>query len=34
MHSHTLGLDEAEHALDLLAGKIEGEEAVHIALVP
>ena len=34
MHTHTLPLDQAEHALDLLAGKVSGEDAVHIALVP
>jgi threonine dehydrogenase-like Zn-dependent dehydrogenase len=34
MHTHTLPLDEAPRGLDLLAGKVPGEEAVHIALVP
>jgi threonine dehydrogenase-like Zn-dependent dehydrogenase len=34
MHTHTLPLEEAEHALRLLSGEIEGEEAVHIALTP
>jgi threonine dehydrogenase-like Zn-dependent dehydrogenase len=34
MHTHTLPLDQAEHALDLLAGKVPGEYATHIALVP
>jgi threonine dehydrogenase-like Zn-dependent dehydrogenase len=34
MHTHTVPLAEAERALDLLAGKIPGEAAVHIALVP
>lgn len=34
MHTHTLPLDEAERALRLLSGQIEGEEAIHIALVP
>jgi 2-desacetyl-2-hydroxyethyl bacteriochlorophyllide A dehydrogenase len=34
MHTHTMPLDEAERALDMLAGKIPGEEAIHIALVP
>jgi hypothetical protein len=29
-----VALTEAERALDLLAGKIPGEDAVHIALVP
>ena len=34
LHTHTVPLTEAERALDLLAGKVPGEEAVHIALVP
>ncbi len=34
MHTHTVPLAEAERAIDMLAGKVPGEEAVHIALVP
>ena len=34
MHTHTLPLAEAERALQMLAGDVEGEEAIHIALVP
>jgi threonine dehydrogenase-like Zn-dependent dehydrogenase len=34
MHTHTLALDEAERGLELLAGRVAGEEAIHIALVP
>ena len=34
MHTHTIALEEAEHALQLLAREIPGEEAIHIALVP
>jgi threonine dehydrogenase-like Zn-dependent dehydrogenase len=34
MHTHTLPLAEAEHAIRLLAREIPGEEAIHIALVP
>jgi threonine dehydrogenase-like Zn-dependent dehydrogenase len=34
MHTHTLPLEEAEHALRLLAREIPDEEAIHIALVP
>lgn len=34
MHTRTLPLAEAERALALLAGEVEGEEAVHIALAP
>ena len=34
MHTHTLPLDEAERGLALLAGRVEGEQAIHIALVP
>ena len=34
MHTHTLPLEKAEHALRLLAREIPDEEAIHIALVP
>lgn len=34
MHTHTLPLAEAERGLELLAGRVTGEHAVHIALVP
>lgn len=34
MHTHTLPLAEAERGLELLAGKVPGEQAVHIALMP
>lgn len=34
MHTHTVPLDEAERAIDMLAGKVPGEKAIHIALVP
>lgn len=34
MHTHTLPLAKAEHALRLLAREIPDEEAIHIALVP
>lgn len=34
MHTHTLPLAEADHALRLLAGEEPGEQAIHIALVP
>jgi threonine dehydrogenase-like Zn-dependent dehydrogenase len=34
MHTHTLPLDEAERGLALLAGSVEGEQAIHVALVP
>ncbi|HEY5638613.1 MAG TPA: zinc-binding dehydrogenase, partial [Dehalococcoidia bacterium] len=34
MHTHTVPLDDAERAIDMLAGKVLGEEAIHIALVP
>jgi threonine dehydrogenase-like Zn-dependent dehydrogenase len=32
MHTHTIALERAEHAIKLLAGEIPGEEAIHIAL--
>ena len=34
MHTHTLPLSEAERGLRFLAGNVEGEEAIHIALIP
>lgn len=34
MHTHTLPLVDAEHALLLLSGQIPGEDAIHITLVP
>ena len=34
MHTHTLPLEQAEHAIKLLAREVLGEEAIHIALVP
>jgi 2-desacetyl-2-hydroxyethyl bacteriochlorophyllide A dehydrogenase len=34
MHTHTHPLTDAERALQLLAGQIPGEDAIHIALVP
>jgi threonine dehydrogenase-like Zn-dependent dehydrogenase len=34
MHTHTLPLEQAEHALKLLAREVPGEEAIHIALTP
>jgi 2-desacetyl-2-hydroxyethyl bacteriochlorophyllide A dehydrogenase len=34
MHTQTLPMTDAERALQMLAGKLPGEEAIHIALVP
>ena len=34
MHTHTMPLEEAERALQILAREAPGEEAIHIALVP
>ena len=34
MHTHTLGLEEAERGLQLLSGQVPGEDAIHIALIP
>jgi len=34
MHTHTLPLEEAERGLALLAGSVQGEQAIHVALVP
>jgi threonine dehydrogenase-like Zn-dependent dehydrogenase len=34
MHTHTIALEQAEHAIKLLAGEIPGEDAIHIMLKP
>ncbi|HEX8008911.1 MAG TPA: zinc-binding dehydrogenase [Trebonia sp.] len=34
MHTHTFGLDDVEHAIQLLAGEVPGEEGIHVAIVP
>jgi len=34
LHTHTLPLEQAERALQILAREVPGEEAIHIALVP
>jgi threonine dehydrogenase-like Zn-dependent dehydrogenase len=33
-HTHTLGLDKLEYAIALLGGEVEGEQVVHITVVP
>jgi len=32
MHTHTMPLEKAEHAIEVLAGKVPGEDAIHVAL--
>lgn len=34
MHTHTLPLEDAARGIELLAGRVAGEDAVHIAVVP
>jgi threonine dehydrogenase-like Zn-dependent dehydrogenase len=34
MHTHSFGLEQAERAIRVLAGEVEGERAIHVALVP
>ena len=34
MHTHTFGLDEAAYAVDVLAGEVPGEDAVHVTIAP
>lgn len=34
MHTHTYDLADLEHAIAVLAGKVEGEEAIHITVTP
>jgi threonine dehydrogenase-like Zn-dependent dehydrogenase len=34
MQTHKFGLDDVEHAIQLLAGDVPGEDAIHIAIMP
>jgi threonine dehydrogenase-like Zn-dependent dehydrogenase len=34
LHTHTIPLEKTEYALQLLAGEIPGEEAIHISIKP
>lgn len=34
MHTHTIGLEDVDYALRLLAGEIPGEQAIHITIKP
>jgi len=34
LHSHTLGLDDAEYGIRLLGGEIPGEQAIHVTIAP
>lgn len=34
MHTHTLPIDELEYGIQILAGMVKGEEAIHITIVP
>lgn len=34
MHTHDVALEDAEHAMRLLAGEIPGEQSIHSCLVP
>jgi threonine dehydrogenase-like Zn-dependent dehydrogenase len=34
LHTHTIPLEQTQHALELLAGKIPGEQAIHITIEP
>jgi len=34
MHTHDFDLREAEHAIDVLAGRVAGEESIHSCLIP
>lgn len=34
MHTHTLPVDDLDRALRILGGEVEGEEAMHITVVP
>jgi threonine dehydrogenase-like Zn-dependent dehydrogenase len=34
MQTHKFGLDDVEHAIQLLAGEVPGEDAIHVAIMP
>ena len=34
MQTHKFGLDDVEHAIKLLAGEIDGEDGIHVAVMP
>ncbi|SFL18939.1 zinc-dependent alcohol dehydrogenase [Geodermatophilus ruber] len=34
MHTHTFGLDDTAHAIEVLAGEVPGESAVHVSVHP
>ena len=34
MHTHDFALEEAEHAIQVLAGEVPGESSVHSCLLP
>ena len=34
MHTHTFDLADLEHAIAILSGKVEGEQAIHITVTP
>jgi len=34
MHTHDFALEEAERAIQMLAGEIPGEQSIHSCLVP
>jgi threonine dehydrogenase-like Zn-dependent dehydrogenase len=34
MQTHKFGLDDVEHAIQLLAGEVPGEDGIHIAIMP
>jgi threonine dehydrogenase-like Zn-dependent dehydrogenase len=34
LHTHTFGLEDAAHAIDVLAGDVPGEQAIHVSIDP
>jgi len=34
MQTHKFGLDDVEHAIQLLAGEVPGEDGIHVAVIP
>jgi hypothetical protein len=34
MHTHDFPLEQAEHAIQMLAGEVPGEQSLHSCLLP
>ncbi|HEV3109179.1 MAG TPA: hypothetical protein VGY99_01695 [Candidatus Binataceae bacterium] len=34
MHTHDVPLEQAAYAIDLLAGRVAAQSAIHVAIIP